>query len=48
MRKRVSIPKNGIRKKFCFSDTGKRGMTRDEALYNATQYLQEHYLDFYA
>ena len=41
------IQKNGIRKSFRFSETGRRGLTREQALLKAQNYLNLEYLNFY-
>jgi len=45
---RFSIKKNGIRKRFGFSTTGRRGsLTQAEALQRATQFIENEYMVFY-
>ena len=44
----IVIKKNGIRKRWGFSTSGRRGSaTREEALYEAMQFVQDKYMTFY-
>ena len=45
--KEFRIQKNGIRKSFRYSTTGRRGLTREEALLAAQNYLNLEYLNFF-